>query len=257
MNGTGDQWQEHAEAVAAGDAGEPAPTAGRLPAVGWGPLLVGAGIVISAIVLLVGTIPIAIADPELESTAAVSLAQLVVALALAGTALGFALADANGRLGEALRRLGLRGFAWRAAGLAVAAWVLYLLLAAGLNPLLDPDQEDVTRELGVDDESAGALITAGLLIVVAAPVSEEIFFRGFMFAGFRRRMPMIVAAALSAVFWGSLHLSGGNIGVAVQLSVFGVILALLYERTGTLWAPILAHMINNAIAFTLLVTDVI
>ena len=45
--------------------------------------------------------------------------------------------------------------------------------------------------------------------------------------------------------------------MAIQLSVFGVILAWLYERSGTLWAPIIAHTINNTIAFVLLVTDVI
>ena len=36
--------------------------------------------------------------------------------------------------------------------------------------------------------------------------------------------------------------------------MFGVILAWLYERSGTLWAPILAHLINNAIAFALLMS---
>lgn len=254
MNET-EQWKEHTEAAAAPDPDAPEPSG--LPAIGWGPLLVGAGVAIAAITLLLGTIPIAVADPELDSTAAIDLAQLVVALALGGTALGFALSDSGGRLGEALRRLGLDHFAWRAMGLAVGAWFLYLVFAAVLNPLLQPDQEDVTRELGAGDESAIATVIAGFLIIVAAPISEEVFFRGFMFAGFRRAMPMIVAALLSAVFWGALHLSAGNIGVAVQLSVFGVILAVLYERTGTLWAPILAHTINNSIAFTLLVTDTI
>ena len=244
-------------AVAEPEPPKPQKPAGNLPAIGWGPLIVGAGVVIAAVTLLLGTIPIAIADPELESTAAIDLAQLVVALALGGTALGFALSDADGRLGAALRRLGLGGFAWRAMGLAVGAWLLYLVVAAALNPLIQPDQEDVTRELGAGDESVLATVIAGFLIIVAAPVSEEIFFRGFMFAGLRRAMPMIVAALLSAIFWGALHLSAGNIGVAIQLSAFGAILALLYERTGTLWAPILAHVINNSIAFTLLVTDTI
>lgn len=257
MNQTEEQWKEDAEAATATDGDGSKAGADGLPAVGWGPLFVGAGVVIAAITLLLGTIPIAIADPELDSTAAIDLAQLVVALALGGTALGFALSDANGRLGEALRRLGFGHFAWRAMALAVGAWLLYLVFAAVLNPLIQPDQEDVTRELGAGDESALATVIAGLLIIVAAPISEEMFFRGFMFAGLRRAMPVIVAALLSSVFWGALHLSGGNIGVAVQISVFGVILALLYERTGTLWAPILAHAINNSIAFTLLVTDTI
>ena len=257
MSETEEQSEERAEVVTATGSEVPEPPASGLPAIGWGPLLVGAGVVIAAITLLLGTIPIAVADPELDSTAAIDLAQLVVALALGGTALGFALADSGGRLGEALRRLGLGHFAWRAMGLAVGAWLLYLVFAAVLNPLLQPDQEDVTRELGAGDESALATVIAGFLIIVAAPISEEAFFRGFVFAGFRRAMPMIVAALLSAAFWGALHLSAGNIGVAVQLTVFGAILALLYERTGTLWAPILAHAINNSIAFTLLVTDTI
>ena len=90
-----------------------------------------------------------------------------------------------------------------------------------------------------------------------APLSEELFFRGFMFSGLRRSIPLWPAALVSALVWGALHLGGGNIGVVVQLSIFGVILAWLYERSGTLWAPIIAHTINNSIAFTLLVTDVI
>ena len=76
-----------------------------------------------------------------------------------------------------------------------------------------------------------------------------------MFASLRRAMSLWPAALIAAVVWGSLHLSGGNIGVAIQLAVFGVILALLYERSGTLWAPITAHMLNNTIAFILLIND--
>jgi len=144
-----------------------------------------------------------------------------------------------------------------AVGLAILAWLAYLTLAAALSPLLSPDQEDITRELGTDTGSAGSLVVAGLLIIVAAPISEELFFRGFMFAGLRRSIPLWPAAVVSAVIWGSLHLGGGNVGVAIQLAVFGVILAWLYERSGTLWAPILVHTTNNTIAFVLLVTDVI
>lgn len=228
-----------------------------VPAGGWDASLVALGVLIAVGATLAGTIVVALFDRTLESSAAKNAAQLVVALVLAGTALGFASTDAGGRLKDALARLGLARMSVAAVGLAILAWLAYLTLAAALSPLLSPDQEDITRELGTDTGSAGSLVVAGLLIIVAAPISEELFFRGFMFAGLRRSIPLWPAAVVSAVIWGSLHLGGGNVGVAIQLAVFGVILAWLYERSGTLWAPILVHTTNNTIAFVLLVTDVI
>jgi membrane protease YdiL (CAAX protease family) len=40
--------------------------------------------------------------------------------------------------------------------------------------------------------------------------------------------------------------------VVLQLAVFGVILAWLYERTGSLWPTIAVHALNNALAFAIL-----
>ncbi len=229
-----------------------------LPEVGWGGGMVALGVLIAAGTMLVGTIMVAIFDPELDSPAARNAAQLAVALSLMGTALGFAFFDARGRVKEAFGKLGLGPrIALGAIGLAVLAWFVYILCAGILTPLLQPDQEDVTRELGTNKDELGSVAVAAFLIVIAAPLSEEMFFRGFMFAGLRRAMSMWPAALISAAVWGSLHLGAGNIGVAIQLAVFGVILAWLYERSGTLWAPVLAHAINNTIAFVLLVTDVV
>ncbi len=229
-----------------------------LPEVGWGGGMVALGVLIAAGTMLTGTIIVAIFDPELDTPAARDAAQLVVALSLIGTALGFALFDARGRLVEAFGKLGLGGrVALGAIGLAVLAWFTYLIFAGFLAPLLQPDQEDVTRDLGTNKDELGSVAIAAFLIVIAAPLSEELFFRGFMFGGLRRTMSLWPAAVISAIVWGSLHLGAGNVGVAIQLAVFGVILAWLYERSGTLWAPVLAHTINNTIAFVLLVTDVV
>jgi membrane protease YdiL (CAAX protease family) len=229
-----------------------------LPEVGWSGGMVALGVLIAAGTMLIGTIIVAIFDPELETSAARNAAQLVVALSLIGTALGFALTDTQGRLKEAFGKLGLGSrVAFGAIGLALLAWLIYILVAGILTPLLQPDQEDVTRELGTNKDELGSVAVAAFLIVIAAPLSEELFFRGFMFGGLRRSMSLWPAAVISAIVWGSLHLGAGNIGVAVQLAVFGVILAWLYERSGTLWAPVLAHAINNTIAFVLLVTDVV
>lgn len=226
-----------------------------IAAVGWTPLTVLLGVMVAIGIMIVGTIPVAVADPELESVAAKDIAQLMVGAALFLGALVFAYADAGRNLAEALRRLGFRDLAWRLIGLGAIAWVIYLFCALALSPLLSPEQEDVTKEIGGDSGSALATVAAGFLIIVVAPVSEEVFFRGFMFAGLRRSMPVWGAAVISAVVWGSLHLSGGNVGVAIQLAVFGVILALLYERSGSLWATIFAHGLNNTVAFLYLVNN--
>lgn len=225
-----------------------------LPEIGWSPLTVLLGVLAAIGIMILTTVPIALIDPELESTAAKGAAQLMVGLALCAGALIFALTDAGGDLREALRRLGFRDLAWRLIGLGALAWVIYLICALALAPLLNPEQEDVAKEIGGESAGALAMIFTGFLIVVVAPISEEVFFRGFMFAGLRRSMPMWVAAVISAAVWGSLHLSGGNVGVAIQLAVFGVILAILYERSGSLWATIFAHGLNNTIAFLYLVS---
>lgn len=226
-----------------------------LPVIGIGPSTAALGVLVAAFVMITGTIVVAAFDPDLESTAAREAAQAVVAIALFGTAVGFALARHGARLRSALTALGMRGSPLGATiGLAILAWGIYLLSALVLTPLLQPEQEDIAVELGTDFGSAWSILTAGLLIVVAAPISEEVFFRGFMFGALRNSLPLWTAALISALVWGALHLSGGNLGVAIQLSLFGIVLAWLYERSGSLWSPILAHTINNAIAFTVLVS---
>ena len=80
-----------------------------------------------------------------------------------------------------------------------------------------------------------AAIPVVLLIAVAAPIAEEIFFRGMLFGGLRRRLSTFAAAAISALVFGGLHAATGVTAVP-PLIVFGFVLALLYERTGSLGA---------------------
>jgi membrane protease YdiL (CAAX protease family) len=226
-----------------------------LPYIEWTPLTVLLGTLTAIGIMILGTVPIAIFDPEIESAAGKDVAQLMVGVALIAGALIFAVIDAGGKLREALTRLGFRGLAGRVIGIAVIAWLIYLVCALVLAPILSPHQEDVTKEVGTDTGGALNVIVGAILIVIIAPLSEEVFFRGFMFAGLRRAMPLWGAALISACVWGSLHLTGGNVGVAIQLAVFGVILAYLYEQTGSLYATIFAHALNNTIAFIYLVTS--
>jgi membrane protease YdiL (CAAX protease family) len=90
------------------------------------------------------------------------------------------------------------------------------------------------------------LALALLLGTVIAPVSEEIFFRGFLFAALRENYPFWIAAGTSALIFAAGHMVPGAI---LPLWVLGFLFAWLRERTGSIWPSIAMHMLNNAIYF--------
>ncbi len=172
-------------------------------------------------------------------------ANVIVQLA---TALGFLLVPiliasrwGEASLGQALRRLGVRGFSPSALKWMLAAVGAYLLFAGVYSAIFGaPEQEDIA-------DSFGPLPLQILLIVIAAPVSEEVCFRGMLFGGLRTRMPRILAALVSALIFGALHALTGITAVP-PLIFFGFVLALLYERTGSIVPGIILHMLNNSVA---------
>jgi membrane protease YdiL (CAAX protease family) len=187
-------------------------------------------------------------EPQQSLGARVAL-QLLLAASLAVVA--FSLASPGPRL-AAGSVLGLRRWMHSPWKLAALGYIAYIACAAVLAVLIEPQQENVTRDLGFGESELGDLASL-LLIVVAAPISEEIFFRGFVFGGLRRAMPWVVAAVASALVWGVFHFTGpASWGVVVQLTIFGVVLAWLYQRTGSIWPAIVVHAVNNALAFGIL-----
>jgi len=93
-----------------------------------------------------------------------------------------------------------------------------------------------------------ALASIGIAIV--APVGEEVFFRGFMYQGLKSHMPTWAAAALSSAVFGLVHISPVEF---FALFALGLALTWLFERTGNLTAPIVAHAMNNAISTALFI----
>lgn len=88
-------------------------------------------------------------------------------------------------------------------------------------------------------------LTGILSTVVIAPIAEEVFLRGLAYTRLRRAMPPILAAVLSSLAFGLLH---GDIIWFMSAFGGGLAMAWIFQRTGSLWAPILVHMTNNALA---------
>lgn len=181
---------------------------------------------------------------ELDGT----LSTLGNVLSQIATALGFllvpmALAAMRGAKNprEIFQRLGLRSFdrgALKWMGLTV---VLYLAFNVFYSAVItEPHQQDIAKGFG-------AIPVQILLIVIAAPVTEEVCFRGMLFGGLREKLPRIAAALICGLIFGALHAITG-VSAVPPLIVFGFLLALLYERTGSIVPGILLHMLNNSIA---------
>lgn len=78
--------------------------------------------------------------------------------------------------------------------------------------------------------------------MVVAPVTEEIFFRAFFFAGLRRRFNFAVASVVSAFLFALAH---QMLYSMIPLALVGLCLATVYERQRSVWAAILTHAVFN------------
>jgi len=78
------------------------------------------------------------------------------------------------------------------------------------------------------------------------PIAEEVFFRGFLFNAFRKRMPLVAAVVVQSLIFGFAHFYGSSHAFAVAF--LGLVLTLVYWWRQTIFAPIFVHAGFNALA---------
>jgi CAAX protease family protein len=225
----------------------------RRVAATWGPGRVGVGILVLFVLIVIEVGIVSVFDPGLDTLGARLAAQALLAATLIGIA--FTVSADHGFPGTSVIprwRLGLRRSLRSPAGTAAtagAAALAYIIFAAVYSSLVQTHQKDITRDLGFGHGNFGT-VAAGLLIIVAAPISEEIFFRGFLFGGFRKRLSFPIAALISGVIFGLFHYTGASsFTVVPQLAFLGFALCCVYEETGSIYPTIALHMLNNTLAF--------
>jgi hypothetical protein len=215
------------------------------PYANWGPWTAVLGVVLALGTGVVLGIPFAIigSDGHNELTtfgnvgvqAATAAGFLMVPMAIAAQ-------HGAATLLAVLTRLGARRFGpWTALKWIGAAIVTYLVFSAVYVALFgEPHQDDIAKGFG-------AVPVQVLLIVILAPISEEICFRGMLYGGLRTKLPMIPAALVAGLVFGGLHALTGITAVP-PLIVFGFLLCILYEKTGSIVPGIVLHMLNNSVA---------
>ncbi len=124
-------------------------------------------------------------------------------------------------------------------GISFCSMIIWGLI---LLPFGIQAQEPVVPLFG---RGVNGFISAFVVAAIIAPLVEEIVFRGFLFRGLASRYSLGIAVVVSGIIFGGIHL---QLFAFPVLFLLGVLLALLYKITGSLWAPILMHFCINAIA---------
>ena len=78
---------------------------------------------------------------------------------------------------------------------------------------------------------------------IIAPLVEEIFFRGFLFQGFRQKYGWLPAILLSSAIFGVAHLDPVSL---IPTFILGCVLAYVYHRSNSLWPGIIFHAMINS-----------
>ncbi|MCU1397196.1 MAG: hypothetical protein JWN62_305 [Acidimicrobiales bacterium] len=115
-----------------------------------------------------------------------------------------------------------------------------------------------TAGLSKLDGNRTYIISFALLAVVAAPIVEEMVFRGVVLRGFRSRFPAWLAVGLQGVLFGAAHFDPergkGNIGLVMILASVGIVLGGAAYLTRRIAPTMIAHGLFNTLAVILVLT---
>jgi CAAX protease family protein len=121
--------------------------------------------------------------------------------------------------------------------------------------VLRVSSEDVSSQARTLTDRAGSdaeVVLLVLMVVVGAPIIEELFFRGLLMRAIQARWDDRIALVVSALFFALVHFQPLQIP---GLFAFGLILGTCAQRTGRLGMGILAHSAFNATAVVMLLTS--
>ncbi len=151
---------------------------------------------------------------------------------------------------------GLKRPDWKRIGIVVVLAMLSIILLANIagaiaEPLLKQTfgeknpQQAVQMMMDAKANNPKMLIGLAFLACIVAPICEEIVFRGYFYAVMKRYSCRFFSAITTGLIFGLIH---GSMWSLAPLVVIGIILAIVYELTGSLWAPMICHCLFNTMS---------
>jgi membrane protease YdiL (CAAX protease family) len=95
-----------------------------------------------------------------------------------------------------------------------------------------------------EEKRGNVILLLTIFVSILGPIIEEIFFRGFLYSAVRKRFGIFVGVLLSSALFSMLHT---NIVGFLPIMILGVLMAFLYEITGSLIASMSIHILHNSI----------
>ncbi len=115
---------------------------------------------------------------------------------------------------------------------------------------LVPEQQEILRKV-LEEDSLAVLTFMVSFGVLAAPIMEELVFRGFLQSAVRNTLGKQKAILVSGLLFAIVHL---DVYIFLQIFILGLLLAYLFEKTGSLIAPITVHIFHNSATLAIVLT---
>ena len=141
------------------------------------------------------------------------------------------------------RHIGFGGFEWSTLGIGcgtmLGAYVVILVHNVIITLLgIAPQGQAILDVLNALDSPVWLIVAA----VIVAPLVEEIFFRGFLFQGFRQKYGWVNAMLLSSAIFAAAHLDPVSL---VPTFLLGLVFSYTYQRSNSVWPGVILHFLVN------------
>jgi uncharacterized protein len=225
---------------------------GFWPTVGWGAVVASVYVAVQSVVVVGYVIAYVVAHggKSAPSAEAIGKSGLVMGAALVLSAPAVvALCLVFVRMRKSLTVQEYLGLSWPStrstlgwtAGLLLLVAATDLLTVALGRPVVPEVMEEIYRNAGFKP-----LIWVGMIL--AAPVAEECFFRGFLFRGWgASRLGGFGTIVLTSALWAGTHVQYDIFGIAL-IFLYGIVLGGVRLRTGSLLLCVVLHALMNLIA---------
>src|SRR5262245_60956677 len=146
------------------------------------------------------------------------------------------------------------GSVGRSIGIGFAAYVVFVILLGVLEVLrssgvqVAPAPAPAPTKVLIDTAMIMSLAAYWFLLVVAAPIAEEMLFRGLLYRGLEAKVGAIATIMITSILFGLVHYLGFGWPRAVATGCLGLLFGVIRWRTGNTTAAMVAHPALNVAA---------
>ncbi len=128
------------------------------------------------------------------------------------------------------------------------------LYSVGFSMLSEGNSGMIQNSVGYFSEKLPwlGMVMMVMNLLILAPIAEELLCRRIMLDGLKQRFSERTAVIVSAAIFGAMHIMAGGPALALGAAVMGLLLGVVYVKTGSLRAAVIVHVAANLPDFLLM-----